>query len=107
MSVKAALPPNALEVPIFQGDLLDSLISTVERAEGASPRPGSERLVLHDAQGRDYVRFTRLPADLDLHCSNVDCQRKAVLLRDARDEDVLRFCLACAYVEFAQWMVGV
>lgn len=106
MSIKANLAPS-IEPPIFQGDLLETLFRTVEKAEGASPSPSGGSGVVIKPEPRDYFRCTTLPESSELHCINVDCQRKARLLIDARDEDVKPYCGPCSYVEFAHWMVGV
>lgn len=107
MSIKASLP-HSVAPPIFEGDTLIQLFQTVEQAERASPSPvASGAGVGEKSAPRDYFRCTELPPQSELHCINIDCQRKARLLIDARDEDVKPFCEPCAYVEFAHWMVGV
>jgi hypothetical protein len=106
MSIKASLSPS-IEPPIFQGDLLETLFRTVEKSEGASPSPSRGSGVTIKPEPRDYFRLSVLPPESIIHCSNVDCQRKARVLIDARDEDVLPFCSPCAYVSHAMWMAGV
>ena len=130
MSIKASLPeaplksayctrglhlvqavcPDAFGVPCsppYSGNLVESLVEIAERV--GADRPGKQNRVhvLKPELVRDYLRLTVIPPETELHCSNVDCERTARVLIDARDQDVLAFCKDCAYVEFSHWMVGV
>ncbi len=112
MSIKASLRPlhGAFvvgEVPQqYSGNLIESLVSTVEGA-GAAILAKSGTVIPLKPNARDYIRLTVLPPETEIHCSNVDCERTARVLADSRDQDVLPFCKDCAYVEFSHWMVGV
>jgi hypothetical protein len=107
MSIKATLPPD-VPTPL-DGYLIQSLEDVVSATQGAGTAIPARTAKIHALKPneRDYLRFTVLPPETDIHCSNVDCERVARLLADSRDQDVLPFCKDCAYVEFSHWMVGV
>jgi hypothetical protein len=107
MSLKASLPPDVIQP--YSGALIDSLLETVEKADGASAamRAKSGAFLVHKQDGRNYLRLTELPPHVEIHCSTADCSNQARLLIDARDQEVLPYCRACAHVEFSMWMVGV
>lgn len=110
MSTKASLPP---EVPIFSGNLIQSITElAIQSAEspGATEAPAAKRpthLVHKQQDGRNYFRVTEIPAHAEMHCATADCDNSARLLLDSRDAEILPYCVPCAHVEFAMWMVGV
>jgi hypothetical protein len=121
MSVKASSPLHGVFVVVdppplppppperYQGNLIASLVDTVERTgtPAADPNLRSGPALVNKQDGRNYFRLTQLPSEVEIHCSTVDCDNTARLLIDARDAEVLPYCRACAHVEFAMWMVGV
>jgi hypothetical protein len=113
MSIKAALPKH------FRGDLIESLLSTVEAAAQLpqlSKAPGRIHAVAVRKRSRkqaerDYFRLDAITLPKEnpplIACQNVDCYHPAQVMVSASGEDPAPYCKDCAHVEFTHWMSGV